>query len=131
MHRHIFFKVMVAMAFLPWLRITGLSGDAYLNFRSAIFRDESPDFFNVIFEDASPNLIQAKIWLTFFDMFFSVLVCNACVMAENNIGRVRLRRASQTASVRRERDEAKTTRPQVDDNSFDGSQPSTSQHRGS
>lgn len=52
-------------------------------------------------------------------------------MAENNPDRTRLGRVSQTASVRHERVTARTTKPQVDDNPFDGlqrqgSQPSNS-----
>ena len=40
-------------------------------------------------------------------------------MDENKIGQIRLRRVSQTASVRRERAATRTTRPRVVDNSFD------------
>lgn len=43
-------------------------------------------------------------------------------MVENNPERIRLGRVSQTAFVRHERAATRITRPQIDDNSFDGSQ---------
>lgn len=62
-------------------------------------------------------------------------ICNACAMAdnnaENNPDRVRLENVSQTAPVRRERVAPRTIRSQVNDNSFDGSQSSSSQRLGS
>lgn len=64
-------------------------------------------------------------------LFFSVPVFSAGVMTENNSevnsDSVRLRRVFQTASVRRERATTRTVRLRVDDNLFDGLQPSSLQ----
>lgn len=92
------------------------------------------NFLSVIFGYASPNWTQAKIWQMSWILwictnmiFIYVSICNACAMTdnytENNSDRVRLGRVSQTALVQRERVAVRTTRPQVNDNSFNGSQP--------
>lgn len=52
-------------------------------------------------------------------------------MADNNLSRIRLDRVSQSATVRCERVSMRTTRPQVNDNLFDGSQRRVSQPSGS
>lgn len=100
--------------------------------------DTSSKIFSVIFRDAYPDCTQAKIWLILWNLwidpdmlFFSMSVCNICAMAENNPGRVRPKHVSQTASVQRERVTTRTARPRVYDNSFDGSQPPSSQCWGS
>lgn len=68
---------------------------------AALSRDTSPDFFSVIFGDVFPDLSLSEIWLDKWiclDMwFFSVSVCNICVMAENKSNRIRLDRVPQTA----------------------------------
>lgn len=61
-------------------------------------------------------------------LFIFVPVCNTGAMDDNNTGnnldRVKLRRVSKI--VRCERAVARTTRSQVNDNSFDGLQPLSS-----
>lgn len=109
------------MAFLSWLKTVSLSWYA------------SPDFLSAIFGDASLDWTETKIWQILWictDMLFIfVSVCNAGAMADNytknNLGRVMLGCVSQTASVWRERPETMIMRPHVNDNSFDGSQPSS------
>lgn len=91
--------------------------------------DVSPDLLCIVFGDTSPDWTHKNGW-TYLDMLFIyVCVYNTCVMAKNNTSWIRLRHVSQTATVRREKATARTTRPRVADDSFDGV--STFQPRGS
>lgn len=66
---------------------------------------------------------MAALWLNFLCDF---LILTLTQWLKNNPDKIRLDRVSETAYVRRERVVDRITRPQVDVNSFDGSQ-----HRGS